>query len=179
MNGFAEQDNVLSVREQDFSASMSRRPKISQIVSSGRLVNPLSYVIFGRGVGSDGVRVREEVITGPGSSCRRSWRKVPGTFSIGIHQPERTHGPVILCTHASRIHSPLFAVKVNQAEGDGYFSQHRPNQFLNSGRSSASNSVGGRRKGDSRFFRGRARLVLYKPRGAPASGVLLQTGHDY
>ena len=48
MNGFAERDNALPVSEQDFSVSVSRKPKISQTMSYGRLGSPLSYVIIGR-----------------------------------------------------------------------------------------------------------------------------------
>ena len=64
MNGFAQQDNALPVKEQDFSASTSRRLKISQMMSSGRLGSPFSYVIIGRGGGGDvGGGDREGVIT--------------------------------------------------------------------------------------------------------------------
>ena len=52
MNGFAEEAKALPVSEQDFSASMFRRLKISLMMSSGRLGSPSSYVIIGRGLGS-------------------------------------------------------------------------------------------------------------------------------
>jgi len=54
MNGFAQDDNALPVREQHFNAFKSRRAKISQMISSGRLGSPLSYVIVARGVAGGG-----------------------------------------------------------------------------------------------------------------------------
>lgn len=65
-NGFAEKDKALLVREQDFSVFMSRRLKISQRMSSGRLGGPLFSVAIGRCGGGCGIRVREDVITDPG-----------------------------------------------------------------------------------------------------------------
>lgn len=47
MNGFAERDNPLHVNEQDFSALVSRRLKISKMMSPGRLRNPSSSVVIG------------------------------------------------------------------------------------------------------------------------------------
>jgi len=58
-NGFAEREIAFPASEQDFSAFVSRRQKISWITSSGRPASPLSYIIIGSGG-------RGRVIAGPG-----------------------------------------------------------------------------------------------------------------
>ena len=58
-NGFAVREIAFPVREQDFSALVSKRPKISWMTSSGRPASPLSYIIIGSGG-------RGRAIAGPG-----------------------------------------------------------------------------------------------------------------
>ena len=88
-NGFVEQDNALPVREQDFSASMSRRSKISQVMSSGRLGNPLFYIIIGMGgAGLGGSGLDDGVILGLGWSHSRSQRSTLDIFPVGVVSPK-------------------------------------------------------------------------------------------
>ena len=92
MNGFAEKDNALPVREQDRSASMARRPKISQMMSCGRLRRPISCAIICRsgGGGNDSVEVRlkarrSEAPSRASSSSRSTRAQVSTSTTIMPH----------------------------------------------------------------------------------------------
>jgi len=75
--------------ESKILVSMSRRPKISQMLSSGRTGSPIFYIIIGMGgAGLGGSGLDDGVILGLGWSHSRSQRSTLDIFPVGNVTPK-------------------------------------------------------------------------------------------